>query len=156
MNKYEAMFVFVGSASADALTKQMQTVQTTITECGGKITQVDEWGKRKLAYLVNKVAEGHYLLVYFESEPSAIDEMNKKYKFNTDIIKCMILSYDPLQDKQKEIKAAKEARAKFEEDERAVSESTPAAAPVAAASEATPVAAASEATPEAAPEAVSE
>ncbi len=124
MNKYEAMFIFVGSASADALTKQMETVKTTITESGGKITQVDEWGKRKLAYLINKVQEGHYLLVYFESEPSVIDVLNKKYKFNTDIIKYMILSYDPLQDRQKEIKASKEARAKLEEAERADSEET--------------------------------
>ena len=64
MQKYEAIFVISTKQDEESIKATVEKFSTLISE-NGTLTSVDEWGKRKLAYLINKEAEGYYVLFTF-------------------------------------------------------------------------------------------
>lgn len=64
MKKYEVMFI-VNAADDEVIKAAVKLVQDTITRIGGTIDNVDEWGKRHLAYEVKHQSEGYYVVVDF-------------------------------------------------------------------------------------------
>ena len=63
----------------------------TLIEQNATLKNVDEWGKRKLAYLINKESEGYYVLFEFESEAAFPAELDRKFRINEDVIRSMII-----------------------------------------------------------------
>ena len=64
---------------------------TTLIEQNGELESVDEWGKRKLAYLINKESEGYYVLFDFESEAEFPAELDRIYKITEGVMRSMII-----------------------------------------------------------------
>ena len=60
----------------------------------GKVDSTEVWGKRKLAYPIQKNNEGYYVLVNFSSNPEFIDELNRVYNITDEIIKHIIVKKD--------------------------------------------------------------
>ncbi len=89
MRKYEGMFIFLPSAEE----KRVQVMERFkgIIEENGKIETIDEWGVRKLAYLINDIAEGYYVLINFEAEPDVIKELERVSKISDNIMRYMII-----------------------------------------------------------------
>ena len=85
---YETLFVVNGTASEEA-TKA--TVEKFVKLIGDNATdvEVNEWGKRKLAYPINYVTEGYYVLVTFKSEPSFPIELDRVFGITEGIIRYM-------------------------------------------------------------------
>ncbi len=82
MKAYELLF-FVDPAITDEVRAGvMKRVEVAITENGGKIDNVDNWGKRKLAYEIDKLTEGDYTLVNFHADPSQIAELDRILRIN--------------------------------------------------------------------------
>ena len=71
MKAYELLFFVDPSLDPETRLAVMKRIDTTIAEGAGKVDSVDEWGKRKLAYEINYLTEGYYVLVKFRS-PSLI------------------------------------------------------------------------------------
>ncbi len=65
-----------------------------IIEADGTITNVDEWGVRKLAYLIDDIAEGYYVVMNFESTPEVIEEVKRISKISDSIMRHMIVRED--------------------------------------------------------------
>lgn len=89
-NKYEAMMVYSvtgGEESVNALTEKFKAL---IAE-NGTLENVDEWGKRKLAYLINDEAEGHYVLMSFESDANFPAEFERVAKITDGVLRTMII-----------------------------------------------------------------
>lgn len=61
-----------------------------IIQSGGSLTTVDEWGMRKLAYLIDDLAEGFYVLMNFESNPEVVKELDRVAKISDGIMRHMI------------------------------------------------------------------
>lgn len=59
-------------------------------EKGAEVTKLDKWGKRRLAYEINKIKEGIYILMQFKAEAAAAAELDRLMKINDDIIRHMI------------------------------------------------------------------
>ena len=78
-NLYEGMFIVSASLSEDARNKALERIQSEITERGGKVHNVIEFGRRRLAYEISGHKEGYYYILYFEVLPSAITEMWKEF-----------------------------------------------------------------------------
>lgn len=92
MAKYELMVVidpFLEEAETQAL---VEKCQEQVKRRGGNITQVDSWGKRRLAYPINKKVEGYYLLVMFEGEleGAAIAEAERTLRLDEKIMRVMV------------------------------------------------------------------
>lgn len=90
MRKYEAVLIFLPSLEEEKRVKLLDRLKKVI-EDNGTISNVDEWGIRKLAYLVNDLDEGYYVLVNFESTPEVVDEIDRISKISDGIMRHMII-----------------------------------------------------------------
>ena len=90
MENYEALFILDADLGNDASKSAVQALSDTITRNGGTIGDVQEWGKRKLAYLVKKKREGNYVLIHFSSNTDAVAKINTQYLLNGQILKYLI------------------------------------------------------------------
>lgn len=90
MNKYESIFIIdtdVGEEGIQALVEKFKS----LLESSAQLESIDEWGKRKLAYLINDKSEGYYVLVNFSAEPEFPRELERIYKITDGIIKYMVI-----------------------------------------------------------------
>jgi small subunit ribosomal protein S6 len=71
MNKYELTLVLNGKLEEDAKAAALEKVQGYITRYNGVVTNVDDWGKKRFAYDIQKMKEGFYYFIKFESEDTA-------------------------------------------------------------------------------------
>ena len=75
MNKYELAVVVSAKIEDDARAEVIEKVKALIERFGGKVTDVDEWGKKRLAYEIQKMKEGYYYFVHFEAETTVPGEV---------------------------------------------------------------------------------
>lgn len=93
MRKYEAVFIFVPELEEEKRNTLLDRLKGII-EADGTITNVDEWGIRKLAYEINDYTEGYYVILNFESTPEAVKEMDRISKISDSIMRHMIIRED--------------------------------------------------------------
>ena len=67
MSKYELAVVVSAKLEDDARAEVIEKVKALVTRFGGNITDVDEWGKKRLAYEIQKMKEAYYYFIHFES-----------------------------------------------------------------------------------------
>lgn len=93
MRKYEGVFIFVPSLEEENRNQLLDRLKSII-EADGAITSVDEWGMRKLAYEINDLTEGFYIIVNFESTPETVGELDRVCKISDSIMRHMIVRED--------------------------------------------------------------
>ena len=76
MNKYELAVVVSAKLEDEARADVIEKVKALITRFGGNVTDVDEWGKRRFAYEIQKMTEGYYYFVHFEAETTVRAKWN--------------------------------------------------------------------------------
>lgn len=89
-NKYEAMMVYSVTGGEEAVNALTEKFKALISD-NGTLENVDEWGKRKLAYLINDEAEGHYVLFNFESDADFPAEFDRVAKITDGVLRTMII-----------------------------------------------------------------
>ena len=89
-NKYEAGVIFSVAGGEDATNALKEKFNDLIAK-NGTITNVDEWGKRRLAYLINDEAEGYYVFYNFESEPEFPAELERIAKITDGVLRAMVI-----------------------------------------------------------------
>ena len=90
MNKYEAVLIFKPDMTDQARTDLFDRFKAVIEE-NGEVTNVDDWGKRRLAYEINYIREGYYYIVEFKSEPDHIREFERRLRLSDFIIRYMVI-----------------------------------------------------------------
>jgi small subunit ribosomal protein S6 len=94
MRQYETMFI----VKPDMEKEQAQQVVVRFAELiqanGGTIDKVSEWGRRRLAYEVQKYREGFYYLINFTAESAVADELERNLKISEDVIRYLIVRTD--------------------------------------------------------------
>ncbi len=91
MNKYEAMYIITPELEEEANKAIIEKFNSIITSNGGEIENVDEWGKRTLAYAIDYKTEGYYVLVHFASAPELPAELERNFKNDESIIRFMVV-----------------------------------------------------------------
>ena len=91
MKAYELLFFVDPSITEEQRAGIMKRVDVAITENGGTIDSVDSWGKRKLAYEIDKLTEGDYTLVNFHADPSQIAELDRVLRINDAVKRHMVV-----------------------------------------------------------------
>lgn len=89
-NNYEAVFVFSVKKGDEAVAELLEKFKGLI-EKNGTIENVDEWGKRRLAYLINDEAEGHYVIVNFTAPADLPAELDRVAKITEGVLRTMII-----------------------------------------------------------------
>lgn len=93
MIKYELMFILDPTLEEEAKDEAVDFVKN-IVSANGEITNVDVWGKRKLAYPILKHTEGFYVVVDFEAQADAPYEIDRRLKISDKVIRHMIINRD--------------------------------------------------------------
>jgi len=88
MNKYESVVIINPNVDEEGV-KGLVKKFTDLINTDGKVEKVDELGKKKLAYEVQKNKEGYYVVFYFEANPSLISELERNYRITDEVIKFM-------------------------------------------------------------------
>ena len=92
MRKYETIFVLHPSLDEEAVKANVEKFKGVIENNGGEIENVDAWGKRKLAYEIQKVGEGHYTLINFNSNPELPKELDRVFRITDSVIRHIIIN----------------------------------------------------------------
>lgn len=90
MNNYEAVLIFKADMQDTDRTELLERFKTIISE-NGEVSDVDDWGKRRLAYEINDLKEGYYYIVNFKSEPDHIREFERRLRLSDFIIRYMVI-----------------------------------------------------------------
>ena len=88
------LFIVHPNYEQDRLDAVISAVQKEITSKGGKILKTDNWGKRKLAYLINKQRYGSYVLMYFEADPEMIQGLYEWMEIQAQVLHQMVIRLD--------------------------------------------------------------
>lgn len=90
MNKYELMYILKTNTEEEKRTQLLEKFKGIVTQ-NGEVENVEEWGNRKLAYEINKVNEGYYVLVNFNAAPDVPKELDRNLKIADEVIRHMIV-----------------------------------------------------------------
>lgn len=98
-NLYEGMYIISARLSDEARNKALTKITDGITSHGGKIEKIHEMGRRRLAYEIEGHREGHYYVIYFSVDPSAVKEMWHEYHLSEDLIRFITLTANEVKEK---------------------------------------------------------
>jgi len=106
---YEELFILKPDAVQEEADAYVEQVKELITGAGGTIEKEEKWGTRKLAYRVQKYAEGSFILLQFSAEPDAIHEVERRMRVTDMVIKYITVRID---EKMKKIEKRRKHREK--------------------------------------------
>lgn len=94
MNKYELALVLNAKIEDDARTAELEKVKEIITRFGGTITEVDEWGKKRLAYEIQHMTEGFYYFIRFDAEATCPAEVESRVRIMDSVLRYLCVRQD--------------------------------------------------------------
>ncbi len=94
MSKYELALVVNAKIEDEARAATVEKAKEYITRFGGTVTDVDDWGKKKLAYEIQKMSEGYYYFIQFEAEPEAPVEIESQLRIMDNVLRFLIVRKD--------------------------------------------------------------
>jgi small subunit ribosomal protein S6 len=97
VHTYETLFIVNPDLDESDINKTVEAVQDVITAGGGKILKVDIWGRRQLAYMIQKKQDGFYVLIYFEAPATLIVEINRRFKLADAIMRYLVIQLNKVQ-----------------------------------------------------------
>jgi len=94
MRHYENLVIVKPTLTAEEIQSIIAGVEEVITSNGGEIAARDAMGMRKLAYPINKNERGYFHVVYYTVAPSAISEIERRFRINEDLLRFVTIKYD--------------------------------------------------------------
>ena len=91
MSSYELVFIFNAGLTEEDFTGTLGKVNDLIARLGGTVTDVNNWGKRKLAYPIKKQSEGNYVIEKVEIKPTALKELESNFKLTENILRYLFI-----------------------------------------------------------------
>lgn len=93
MKKYETLFVLNPDLDDEAIKTNIEKFKGVI-EQNGKVSNVDEWGKRRLAYTINDYTEGFYVLIDFDANPDLPKELDRIFRITDSVLRHLIVNLE--------------------------------------------------------------
>ena len=94
MNKYELALVVNAKIEDDARTAVVEKAKEYITRAGGTVTEVEDWGKKKLAYEIQKMSEGFYYFIQFEAETDVPAKVEEDVRIMDNVLRFLCVKKD--------------------------------------------------------------
>ncbi len=91
MRQYEMMIILDPSLDERTVTPSMETLLNVVREAGGKVDKLDVWGKRRLAYEIEKKTEGIYVVVDMTAESATVKEFDRQLGLNESVLRTKVL-----------------------------------------------------------------
>ncbi|PKM95361.1 MAG: 30S ribosomal protein S6 [Firmicutes bacterium HGW-Firmicutes-1] len=94
MNKYELAVIINGKLDDESRDATLEKVKGYVERFGGTISKIDDWGKRRLAYEIEKIKEGFYYFIYFEADAEAPNEIEKRIRIMETVLRYLCLNIE--------------------------------------------------------------
>ncbi len=94
MNKYELAVVVSAKIEDEERAAVVDKCKALIERFGGTVTNVDDWGKKRLAYEIQKMREGFYYFIQFDAEPTAPAEIESRVRIMDNVLRYLIVKAD--------------------------------------------------------------
>ncbi|OGP67191.1 MAG: 30S ribosomal protein S6 [Deltaproteobacteria bacterium RBG_16_44_11] len=94
MKRYEVIAIVKSDLPDDDITSLIERIEKIITKRKGLIVKIDKWGKRRLAYEINKQKDGYYFFIDLVGDGPIIDEIERNYKIDDRILKFITIKKD--------------------------------------------------------------
>lgn len=94
MKNYESIFVLRPTLEEEQRNELIEKFKNIITADGGEIVKVEEWGVKRLAYEIEKIREGYYVLVEFKARPELPRELERNYKIADEVMRYIVVNLD--------------------------------------------------------------
>ena len=94
MNKYELAVVISAKIDDEARADVLERAKALITRFGGQIGEIEEWGKRKLAYEIQKQTEAYYFFINFDAEPQVPAQLESVMRIMDNVLRYLVLAKD--------------------------------------------------------------
>ena len=91
MKHYEVVFL-VHPDQSEQVPAMIERYSNMVTQHEGKIHRLEDWGRRQLAYPINKILKAHYVLMNIECDKETVDELTNAFRFNDAVIRNLVLS----------------------------------------------------------------
>jgi len=135
MRHYEILFM-VHPDQSDQVSGMIERYSTTIASGNGKIHRLEDWGRRHLAYPINKIHKAHYVLMNIECSNVALDELDSNFRYNDAVIRNMVVRMKAPETGDSPVKAAESREDRRRQERAPRADATEADAPLADAPEA--------------------
>ncbi len=112
MRHYEIVFL-VHPDQSEQVNAMIDRYRSMIESSGGSIHRLEDWGRRQLAYPINKIHKAHYVLMNIECGADTLDELTSAFRFNDAVIRNLVIQRD-----QADVEPSPMAKAKEEQDAR--------------------------------------
>jgi len=110
MRHYEIVFM-VHPDQSEQVPSMIERYTTAINKDGGKVHRLEDWGRRQLAYPINKIHKAHYVLMNVEATQPALEELTTNFKYNDAVIRNLVIRTDAAETEESPImKAEKDQR----------------------------------------------
>ena len=94
MHKYELALVVNAKIEDEVRTATVEKAKEYITRAGGAVTDVDDWGKKKLAYEIQKMSEAYYYFIHFDAEGTAPAEVENNVRIMDNVLRFLVVRVD--------------------------------------------------------------
>ena len=129
MRHYEIVFM-VHPDQSEQVPGMLERYSNIVKQGGGQIHRTEDWGRRQLAYPINKIHKAHYALLNVECDASTLEEVSTGFKFNDAVLRNLVMrrksadtEESPLMKIERESKAAKDSKARVESEKETDSDS---------------------------------
>lgn len=109
MRHYEVVFL-VHPDQSEQVPAMIERYSNLITSHKGKIHRLEDWGRRPLAYPINKIMKAHYVLMNIECDQATVDELGDNFRYNDAVIRNMILKVNRAITEASSVSREKEGR----------------------------------------------
>jgi small subunit ribosomal protein S6 len=111
MRIYEELFIIKPDATEEEIEQVMEQLKGVISTAGGTVDKEEKWGKRRLAYRVDKHREGYYVLLQFTAAPETVKELERRLRVTDSVIKFLTVRIDETLKRLEKRKKHREKRA---------------------------------------------
>jgi len=91
MRSYEFTFIVHADVEDEGITDVTEKVSQFIADSGGQVTNADHWGRRRVAYPIQKQKEGYYVLMQVQLDPESINALERNLKLTEEVIRYLLV-----------------------------------------------------------------
>ena len=91
LRRYEVLFILPPEADESVVSGALDRITRVVSEVGGAVGNVDRWGRRRLAFEIDRQSEGYYVLAEFTAEPAVITELDRTLHLADEVLRFKVV-----------------------------------------------------------------
>ena len=91
MRQYEVMLILPAEADESVVGTAVDRITKVISDAGGEVGKIDRWGRKRFAYEIDKQAEGYYVVIEFQADPTVLSELDRTLLLADEVVRFKVV-----------------------------------------------------------------